>query len=458
MTKKIKLLTLSCVLVFCVTGAVIISTLDFEEKMTGEETVLVDEESSDIVYLAWNYGDDQMEFTCEEGVWSYVPDSVMPVNNELLNDIAWKLSNIVSNKKVEEPQSLGVYGLGDPRYDIVIKTEDEEYELSIGDETFSDGEVYVSNGDGYVYLTDVSIIDDIAYNLMELVQEEDIPDMTAVGEICIENDDTVDMIYTEEGGLCYSDAYTYYLKDGDSWLNLDNDAAGYTFTSLTELVWEGCVDYNAGEEERSDYGLDKPDAAVSVTYENDDAVEEVFEYELGTNGEKFYARLKDSDMIYSIDQTVYDAAVNASYDELRPDELILLDMGTVESIDIHIDNEEYNVTVEKDGEDEFKYKLDGKDIEFADVIDKLFEMTSAGDGDEAPEGEAPADEGSVMELSILFNRSTEEYEKVEIVFYRYDGKWCISSLNDNEKAYTIREDVVELKEMINSIMLDAAAE
>lgn len=457
MTKKIKLLTLSCVLVFCVAGAVIISTLDFEEKMTGEETVLVDEESSDIVYLAWNYEDDRMEFACEEGAWSYVPDSAMPVNNELLNDIAGELSNIVSNKKVEEPQSLGVYGLVDPRYDIVIKTEDEEYELSIGDETFSDGEVYVSNGDGYVYLTDASIIDDIAYTLMELVQEEDIPDMTDAREICIENDDKVDMIYTEEGGLCYSDAYTYYLKDGDSWLNLDNDAAGYTFTSLTELAWEGCVDYNAGEEELSDYGLDKPEAAVSVTYENDDAGEEVFEYELGTKGEKYYARLKDSNMIYSIGEAVYNAAVNASYAELKPDELILLDMDTVESIDVNIDGEEYNVTVGKAGEDRFKYELDGEDIEFAGVIDKLFEMTSAGDEDEAPEGEAAADEESVSELSLLFNRSTEGYEKVEIVFYRYDGKWCISSLNDTEKVYTLREDVVELKEMINSLVLDAAA-
>lgn len=52
-------------------------------------------------------------------------------------------------------------------------------------------------------------------------------------------------------------------------------------------------------------------------------------------------------MVYRISSEVYDAAVNASYDELRPDEVILLDWDTVDSIDIEADGSRYTVELEK---------------------------------------------------------------------------------------------------------------
>lgn len=469
MRRERKLMILCGVLVVCAAGAVVVSRIDFEEKMTGTETTIVDADSSDITYLAWNYEDDKMAFAREDGTWTYESDAKMSVDQDLLDEIAENLSNIVSDKKVEEVQSLGVYGLSDPAYDITIKTADDTWEIAVGDETFSDGEVYISNGDGYVYLTDSGLIDDISYTLLDCVQKEEIPQMESISEIKIVNGDTADIIYKENAGYCYSDAYTYYMKDGNTYKNLDNVETGSMFTTLSEFSWSECVDYYADNTELEYYGLSDPSATVSIIYkpasdeedseESENAEDQVFEYEVGSSDNAYYAKLVDSDIVYSISEDVYLAAVNASYDKLKPDEVILLDWDTVDSIDMELDGNVYTVELEKDGDDEYKYTLDGKEVEFADILDQLLNITVSGDSDDGDEDNLPEEEpepgSNKTELKFIFHRNTDEYQTVELEFYQYDGSYCISVLDGDEMNYTDRSPVIDLKEAVNSVILDS---
>ena len=469
MKREKKLLILSGVLVVCVAGAVVISRIDFEEKMTGTETAIVDVDSSEITYLAWNYENNDVAFTCQDGTWVYDSDDKMPVDQELLNEIAENLSSITSDKKVEEVQSLSVYGLSDPSCRITIKTADNTYEISVGDETFSDGEVYISNGDDYVYLTSADLVDEVSYSLLDCVQKEEIPEMESISQLKVVNEGTQDMVYKENSGYCYSDAYTYYLQDGDAWKHLDNENTEEAFTTMTEFSWEACVDYYAEESELASYGLDEPDAEVSVTYqpaqdeetsneEETSTEEQNFVYEVGTANDAYYAKLKDSNIVYSITEDVYNAAVDASYDNLKPEEVILLDWDTVDSIDVTFNGNVYTIALEKDGDDGYKYTFNGSEIEFGDILDQLSDITVAKDSDEkeVPE-ESPTLSGNQEELSLTFHRNTESYATVELVFYQYDGSWCIAQLNEDTLNYTERSAVVDLKEAINSVILDQSA-
>ena len=311
MKRQKRLIILSGVLVVCVAGAVVVSRIDFEEKMTGTETTIVDVDSADITKLSWNY-EDEVSFTREDGEWKYESDDKMAVDQDLLDEIAENLSDITSDKMVEEVQSLGVYGLSDPQYNITVETEDETYEIAVGDETFSDGEVYISIGDDYVYLTDAGLIDDISYSLLDCVQKEEIPEMESISSVSVNNEDTLDIVYAEDSGYCYSDAYTYYLKDGENYQNLDNENTETMFTTLSEFVWEECVDYYAEDSELSSYGLDEPDAEVSIVYtpaedeedsesadseesseettdDSTDSGEQTFAYQVGTADDAYYA-------------------------------------------------------------------------------------------------------------------------------------------------------------------------
>ena len=163
--------------------------------------------------------------------------------------------------------------------------------------------------------------------------------------------------------------------------------------------------------------------------------------------------------MYTISEEVYNAAVNASYEKLKPDEVILLDWDTVDSIEMEFDGNVYTVDLEKDGDDAYKYTLNGAEVEFDDVLDQILNITVAVDSaddeeDDLPE-EEPALSGNKSELKLTFHRNTDEYQTVELEFYQYDGSHCISVLNGDEMNYTDRSPVIDLKEAINSVILDS---
>lgn len=460
MKRQKKMIILLGVLAVCVAGTAAVSQIDFEEKMSETETAIIDIDSADITRLAWKY-EEEAAFVRQDGAWKYEADDKMAVDQELLDEIAENLSQITSDKMVEEVQALSVYGLSDPSYSITVETEDETYEIQIGDETFSDGEVYISIGDDYVYLTDAGLVDEISYSPLDCVQKEEIPEMESISSISVENQESLEMVYKENSGYCYSDAYTYYLKDGEDYRNLDNEKGESTFSSLSEFSWEECADYYAEDSELGNYGLKEPAAEVSIVYtpsqeeeeeekeeEEETDEEQEFSYQVGTANDTYYARLTDSNIIYTISQEVYDAAVNASYEELKPDEVILLDWSTVDSIDIEFDGNVYSVDVENGGEDDAVYTFNDSEITFDDILEEISEITISEDQ------EAELSDNK-EELSLTFRRNTEENPTVELVFYQYDGSYCISVLNGQETNCVDRQAVVDLKEAVNSVILDA---
>ena len=419
MRRQKRLAVLLAILILCIAAAVLISRINFEEKMTGTETTIIDVESSDITRLAWNY-EEEVAFVYEDEEWKYEEDDQMPADQELLAEIAENLSSITSDKMVEEPQALSVYGLDDPTYTLTVETGDTVYEISIGDESFSDDEVYISTGDDYVYLTNSELIDQISYSLLDCVQKEEIPEMETVNSVSVDKEEAV-----------------------EDYRNLDNDSTEEAVSAMTEFSWTECVDYHAEESELKDYGLDEPDASVTVSYTDEDGESGEFSYELGQSGEKYYAKLKDSSIIYTVEQEVYDAAVNASYEELKPDEAILLDWDTVESIEIEMDGSTYSIGVQSNGEDEYTYTFDDSEAEFGDALDELENISID------PEEEAELNDNKA-ELSLTFRRNTEEYSTVELDFYQHNGTYCIAVLDGEVTGCVAREDVVSLKEAVNT--------
>ena len=116
-----------------------------------------------------------------------------------------------------------------------------------------------------------------------------------------------------------------------------------------------------------------------------------------------------------------------------------------------------------DGEDGYIGTFNGKEVEFQDVLDQILNITVARESDtEDEEDDFPEEEPSLKnnkeELSFIFHRNTEEYETVELDFYQYDGSYCIVSLDGDELNYTDRAAVVDLKEAVNSVVLDSESE
>src|SRR5699024_8537033 len=107
--------------------------------------------------------------------------------------------------------------------------------------------------------------------------------------------------------------------------------------------------------------------------------EQEFSYQVGTANDTYYAKLTDSNIVYTISQEVYDAAVNASYEELKPDEVILLAWSKVDSIEIEFDGNVYAVEVENGGEEDAVYTFNDSEMEFGDILEQLSQITISED-------------------------------------------------------------------------------
>lgn len=94
--------------------------------------------------------------------------------------------------------------------------------------------------------------------------------------------------------------------------------------------------------------------------------------------------------------------------------------------------------------------LSGKEYQFADVLEELSSVTTAEDLEKQPElGD------NKEELVLTFHRNTDDYTAVELIFYQYDGSYCIPVLDGVQLDCVSREDVISLKEAINSVILDS---
>ena len=490
MKKKKTLIILIAVMAVCVCAAIIVSHIDFDEKMTGTVTTITDLDETGITHLSWKYTD-EVSFSRDssDSEWTYDADDKMPADQDLLNTVAASLAHITSNKRVDSVASLSVYGLGSPEYTLSVGTDSETVNISIGNESFSDNEVYISIGDEYVYMVDSSIIDDISYGIYDLVQKEEIPEieLESISDVKIENGESLDIIRRENSGLCYSDAYLYYLDDNGTYKNLDNSNAANLFSSVASLSWSECVAYGADDDVLEEYGLKEPAAEIAITYTDDDGAECVFSYDVSHIDDSYYARLAGSDIIYTVGSAAYTAAVeDGNYNYLKPSTVILLDSDTIDSVVFTVGSDSCTVTLERtadednEGETVTKYYIGDTEVDISDILSsitalKTVTIEAESGGSDEPEADAsdadssaedaedeaeakpevPVINGNETEFKVTFNRNTEKNSTVTMTIYRDDGLYCISKLSSGgDPCYVNRSNAMTLKEKILSFILE----
>lgn len=170
-----KLLVLLLALIVLGAGAWAATSLNAEDDNTdtaesGEVVLTADTLTS----LSWAYGDAELSFTYADG-WTYTPDSTFPLDESFLETIAEALTEVVANKVIEEPGDLAQFGLEEP---VCTVTVNGTATLLLGNESTMGGEVYLSTGDGKVYLTDSSLLDCFAHTLSDLAVQQDTNDPT----------------------------------------------------------------------------------------------------------------------------------------------------------------------------------------------------------------------------------------------------------------------------------------
>lgn len=336
MNRSKKLYALLGVLaVACVATFVVMGMEERKEQIRETGEIILELPGESVQSLSWDCNETSLAFH-KDGVWLWDEDENFPVSEEKINDLLEPFQALGAAFIIEDVEDFGQYGLDDPVCTIQLSTEDQDYEIKLGDYSKMDSQRYVSIGDGNVYLVKHDPLDEFNATIRNLIDHDEVPDLDRVTGISFSGAEHYSISYEEENANTYREEDVCFARQNGKSLPLDTDRVRDYLDYIGYLNLTDYVTYNATEEELSTYGLDTPELTVTVDYtvEEDgtersdtfvlnisrDPEEKKASEEQEEDGEEeitAYARVGDSKIVYQISSAGYKHLMAASYDDLR---------------------------------------------------------------------------------------------------------------------------------------------
>lgn len=278
-----------------------------------------------VTALSWTNEDGTFSFTKDEA-WTYDGDFAFPVDEEKVNELLAQFEDFAAAFVINDVEDYAQYGLDEPICTISITAGEETYTVELGDFSKMDEQRYVSIGDGKAYLVNHDPLDEFYAVLRDMILDDTIPEFDTAKQIAFTGSENYTISYDEETkSICVDDVY---FTDGKP---LDTAVITEWLTSLHELDLTNYVSYNVTDEELETFGLDEPALTITLDYSSSDEdgnetdsgtlvlhlsqnPEELAAYEEAIANEEdvlpdvtCYARVGDSQIVYQITQSEFDA-------------------------------------------------------------------------------------------------------------------------------------------------------
>ena len=464
MSKTKKLCVLLAVLAAVCAAAVIVSTTERkQEQVRSEGITALSVDADSVTALSWEYADNSFAFhKDEDGTWLYDTDEAFPVNQSVIASLLDVFSDFRTDFTIDDVTDLSQYGLDDPTASIHLETADGEYDVLVGDESQMDSQRYVSIGDGSVYLAATDPLDSYNVLLAGLIQNDEVPYFGDVTSLNFSGDISYAVAYEADSGKSYDEDDVYFTTLNGSTLALDSSLVSSYLYTLKYLSLTDFVTYSADDGHLDTYGLDDPELTVTVNYTETDSegAETACTFTLSISRDPSqkedepdedepdnitaYARVGDSAIVYQITGSEYLELMACTKNDLRHQELLWASFTDITQVDATLDGEKYTFTVQTEDDEHVWYYGEEK-LSISDFQSALTGLTADTFTTTKPDGKE--------ELRLTVHLDNESFPTVEIVLYRYDGSYCLATVDGTPTAYVLRTDAMELVEAINAIVL-----
>ena len=444
-----------------VCGAVFLASRiqQYQEAIRSGTTTVLTLDTSSATVLSWEYAGNSFSFH-KGDQWVYDADEAFPVDQTEIGTLLGQFEQFTADFTIENPEDLSQYGLDDPTCTIRIETADGSYDILLGDYSQMDQQRYVSIGDGNVYLASSDPLDVYNVLLAGLIQNDETPDFDGVAAIRFTGADDYTVTYQADNTATYSSDDVYFTKLGSQTLALDTSRVNSYLSTITYLNLTDYVTYTADGDALAIYGLDDPELTVSVDYTvtDEDGTEtaETFTLALSRDPEQretdddegdvtAYVRIGDSAIIYQITADEYNSLMAATRSDLRHQEILWANFTDIQQVDVTLEGETYTLTVETDDDEHVWYYGEEK-LSIGDFQSALTGLTAATFTTEQPSGKE--------ELQLTVTVDNENVSTVEIAIYRYDGSFCLVTVDGTPTALASRSAAMDLVEAVNAIVLN----
>lgn len=471
MRKATKLYALlGVLLVVCIAAFAVSRYEEKKEQIKNSGEVILEIPTDSVTALSWTNESGKFSFTKDE-TWVYDDDNAFPVDEEKINDLLEQFTSFAAAFAIDDVEDYAQYGLDEPICTIHITAGEESYTVELGDFSKMDEQRYVSIGDGKAYLVSHDPLDEFDAVLRDMILDDTIPKFDTAEQIEFSGSENYTIIHDEDGkSICADDVY---FTDGKP---LDTAVITEWLTSLYELDLTNYVSYNVTDEELETFGLDEPALAITLDYSSSDEdgnktdsgtlvlhlsqnPEELAAYEEAIANEEdvlpavtCYARVGDSQIVYQITQSEFDALTDVSYDALRHQKVFTADFDTVTSIDVTLEGENYTFicTPPEDADDtdtEGTWTYQGVEFDIFDFSYALRALAATNFTVETPTGQE--------EISLTLHLDNEDFSTFTLTLYRYDGESCIACVDGEPIAFVSRDKAVDLIEAVRAVTLGA---
>ncbi|MBQ7001231.1 MAG: DUF4340 domain-containing protein [Oscillospiraceae bacterium] len=498
--KKLGVL-LGILVVVCIATFALTHYEEEQEQIKNSDEIILQIPADTVISLSWEYAEEgNLAFHKGEDGWLYDEDEYFPVSEEKVNDILSEFEAFGVTFIIENVTDYSQYGLDEPEMTFHIGTEETSYDIKLGAFSTMDQQRYIDISDGNVYLVSEDPMDYVSASLSDMILDDDTPGFENVVDIRFEGTENYMIQRLEDTNYSYSDDDVYFTQKNGEYLPLDKSAVTQYLNTITSLDLLTYVTYNATEEELTEYGLDEPELTVTVNYTQMDQASEDQEQIPGTcvihisrnpeelaaaeeaeaKGENaeavsMYVRVGDSQIVYDLDSVDYGILSDASYDDLRHQEVFWADFADVTQIDITLEDTEHTLISELDDDEERVWYYQTEEIlaEATEETTEDAEETTETEAIEEPEtldltdfedslnalsansftAEIPTEK---EEIRFTLHLDNESFPTVEIVLYRYSGTECLAVVDGESVSLVPRASVMELVEAVQTIVLSQA--
>ena len=295
MNKK-KLLPL-CVLAGVVAVlAVILALLSIFGGEEDEDTgiALFSVTADDLSTIAYQDGDTDVALTKgEDGVWTLDSDTMLPIDQDAVSELATSITGMTAQRELGEDADVDSMGFATPEMSISFTAGENSYTLTVGGQNSMTDTYYARLGeDGPVYTIATSDLSSLCKTPRQLYQAQDITDIesTEVASMTVDTGtETLDFQLDSDGNWTLADDPDY---------DLDQDAVSRMANTICSLTTEWSITSPGAD---SEYGLDSPNAVVTLTATDGRSVRCVFGSTASDDSDTAYLRASnDESVVYEI--------------------------------------------------------------------------------------------------------------------------------------------------------------
>ena len=466
MKRRKKLWIMSGVLILALVLTLSVALIDHKmEKIQESGEVILQVSPDTVTALSWNHEGETLSFTKDDS-WHYAGDEEFPVSAEKLEDMLEAFNGLAAAFRIEEVEDYGQYGLETPVCTIDFTAGDQSYQVKLGDYSKMDDQRYVDIGDGNVYLVLQDPMMEFDLGIRSVIDNDRVTYLDQAKKITFTGEESYTILREPENGSSHREEDLYFAQKDGKLLPLDTTRVEDYLSNLTLMELTDYQSYTASQEDLTKYGLDQPELTVQVEYEKLDRGEPTGETEtatiyIGRNQEALqtyeeqlqkeetpepvpaYARVGDSEIIYELLISDYDRSAAYRYDDLRHQEVFPANTEDVMAMDIQLDGSTYRLEG-KEEEDIVTFSYEGQEMDISQILTGIRSLHADEFTDQAPDGK----------LELKLTATLKDGSQVILELYRKDGEKCLAKVDGQSLALLPRTQVVDLMEMINSIVLN----